>query len=150
MVAAAMGDSNRTYRGHREWELDLRGTLGIAKEVPVGFERISLHFDIAAPEELLSNCADYRKDGTVLCSDADADPTAELWKASGLVRIRHKSRDLLVGTWPFKGRSAVDVRYAVVHHTPSRSLRSEMNWRPFIRLIRRLIACDLRLSLQAW
>ena len=26
--------------------------------------------------------------------------------------------EMLVGTWPFKGRSAVDVRYAVVHYTP--------------------------------
>ena len=31
-------------------ELDLRGTLGISKEVPVGFERIRLHFDIVAPD----------------------------------------------------------------------------------------------------
>ena len=33
-----------------EGELDLRGTLGIAKDVPVGFESIHLHFDVAAPK----------------------------------------------------------------------------------------------------
>jgi uncharacterized OsmC-like protein len=33
--------------------LDFRGTLGVAKEVPVGFQRIRLHFDLEtdAPEE---------------------------------------------------------------------------------------------------
>jgi len=30
-------------------DLDLRGTLGISREVPVGFETITLNFDIAAP-----------------------------------------------------------------------------------------------------
>jgi hypothetical protein len=33
-----------------EGDLDLRGTLGIAKDVPVGFERIHLKFDVAAPK----------------------------------------------------------------------------------------------------
>ena len=32
-----------------EGDLDLRGTLGIAKDVPVGFDSIQLHFDVAAP-----------------------------------------------------------------------------------------------------
>src|SRR2546427_212371 len=39
-----------------EGELDLRGTLGISKDVPVGFESVHLHFDVAAskatPEQL--------------------------------------------------------------------------------------------------
>jgi uncharacterized OsmC-like protein len=30
--------------------LDLRGTLGISKDVPVGFEKIRLHLDIVAPK----------------------------------------------------------------------------------------------------
>jgi uncharacterized OsmC-like protein len=30
-------------------ELDLRGTLGISREVPVGFESIDVRFDVAAP-----------------------------------------------------------------------------------------------------
>jgi len=50
MVAAAMGIATERIEVTVNGELDLRGTLGIAKEVPVGFERISLHFDIAAPE----------------------------------------------------------------------------------------------------
>ena len=30
-------------------DLDLRGTLGISKDVPVGFENIRLRFDVVAP-----------------------------------------------------------------------------------------------------
>jgi uncharacterized OsmC-like protein len=32
-----------------EGDLDLRGTLGISKEVPVGFEQLRVRFDITAP-----------------------------------------------------------------------------------------------------
>src|ERR1019366_9534283 len=31
-------------------DLDLRGTLGILKDVPVGFESIHLHLNVAAPK----------------------------------------------------------------------------------------------------
>jgi len=50
MVAAAMGIPTERIEVTVEGELDLRGTLGIAKEVPVGFERIRLQFDVAAPQ----------------------------------------------------------------------------------------------------
>jgi uncharacterized OsmC-like protein len=33
-----------------EGDLDLRGTLGMAKDVPVGFETIRLRFDLEAPD----------------------------------------------------------------------------------------------------
>ncbi|MFL5704167.1 MAG: OsmC family protein, partial [Ktedonobacteraceae bacterium] len=33
-----------------EGDLDLRGTLGISKEAPVGFEQIRVRFEIEAPE----------------------------------------------------------------------------------------------------
>jgi uncharacterized OsmC-like protein len=33
-----------------EGEMDLRGTLGISKDVPVGFEDIHAKFDISAPQ----------------------------------------------------------------------------------------------------
>jgi uncharacterized OsmC-like protein len=33
-----------------EGDLDLRGTLGISKDVPVGFEAIRVHFNIDAPD----------------------------------------------------------------------------------------------------
>src|SRR5919198_3447673 len=33
-----------------EGDLDLRGTLGVAKEVPAGFQDIRVRFDVQAPE----------------------------------------------------------------------------------------------------
>jgi uncharacterized OsmC-like protein len=50
MVAAAMGIATNRIQVHVEGDLDLRGTLGISKEAPVGFERIRLQFDIDAPD----------------------------------------------------------------------------------------------------
>ena len=49
MVAAAMGMPTERIEVTVEGDLDLRGALGISKDVPVGFERIHLHFDVAAP-----------------------------------------------------------------------------------------------------
>ncbi len=50
MVAEAMGVPTRRIEAVVEGDLDLRGTLGISKEVPVGFESIRLRLDIDAPE----------------------------------------------------------------------------------------------------
>jgi uncharacterized OsmC-like protein len=50
MVAAAMGIPTERIEVTVDGELDLRGTLGISQDVPVGFENIHLTFDIAAPE----------------------------------------------------------------------------------------------------
>jgi uncharacterized OsmC-like protein len=56
MVATAMGISTERIEVSVEGDLDLRGTLGISKDVPVGFESISLKFDVASatatPEQL--------------------------------------------------------------------------------------------------
>jgi uncharacterized OsmC-like protein len=49
MVAAAMAIPTESIAVTAEGDLDLRGTLGISKEVPVGFESINLRFDIVAP-----------------------------------------------------------------------------------------------------
>jgi uncharacterized OsmC-like protein len=49
MVAAAMGIPTERIEVTVEGDLDLRGTLGISKDVPVGFGAIRLNFDIAAP-----------------------------------------------------------------------------------------------------
>jgi uncharacterized OsmC-like protein len=49
MVAAAMGVPTERIEVTVEGDLDLRGTLGIAKDVPVGFDRVRLRFDVAAP-----------------------------------------------------------------------------------------------------
>jgi uncharacterized OsmC-like protein len=54
-VAAAMSIPLRGGTVSAEGKLDFRGTLGVSKEVPVGFESIRLNFQLdtdAAPEQL--------------------------------------------------------------------------------------------------
>jgi uncharacterized OsmC-like protein len=50
MVAAAMGVPTERIEVTVEGDLDLRGTLGISKDVPVGFDDIQVRFDVAAPK----------------------------------------------------------------------------------------------------
>ena len=58
MVAAAMGIPTERIQVTVDGDLDLRGTLGISKDVPVGFEGIRVNFDVTAPaatpEQLLA------------------------------------------------------------------------------------------------
>ena len=49
MVATSMGVPIGRIEVTAEGDLDLRGTLGISKDVPVGFERLRVRFDISAP-----------------------------------------------------------------------------------------------------
>ena len=55
-VATALGIENREGTVRAEGEIDFRGTLGVSKDVPVGFSRIRLEFDLAtsASEEQLA------------------------------------------------------------------------------------------------
>src|SRR5207248_7731704 len=48
MVAAAMGILTERIEVRVEGDLDLQGTLGISKEVPVGFQNIRVRFDVRA------------------------------------------------------------------------------------------------------
>ena len=50
MVATSMGIPVERIEVTAEGDLDLRGTLGISKDVPVGFESLRLRFEIAAPK----------------------------------------------------------------------------------------------------
>ncbi len=50
MVATAMGIATERIEVSVEGDLDLRGTLGIARDVQVGFEEIRVSFDIDAPQ----------------------------------------------------------------------------------------------------
>jgi uncharacterized OsmC-like protein len=50
MVAEAMGIETERIEVEVEGDLDLAGTLGVSKEVPVGFERIRTRFEVVAPE----------------------------------------------------------------------------------------------------
>jgi uncharacterized OsmC-like protein len=54
-VASALDIPVRGGTVHAEGDLDFRGTLGVSKEVPVGFQRIRLRFDLdtdASPQQL--------------------------------------------------------------------------------------------------
>ncbi len=50
MVAEAMGIETERIEVEVEGDLDLAGTLGVSKDVPVGFERIRTRFNVVAPE----------------------------------------------------------------------------------------------------
>jgi len=56
-VATAMGIVFRNAEIRAEGDLDFRGTLGVSKEVPVGFSNIRLHYqlDTDATEEKLDS-----------------------------------------------------------------------------------------------
>jgi uncharacterized OsmC-like protein len=49
MVAKAMGIETERIEVEVEGNLDLAGTLGVSKDVPVGFKRIRTRFGIVAP-----------------------------------------------------------------------------------------------------
>src|ERR1700749_2134002 len=50
LVATAMGIQTRHIEVTVDGDMDLQGTLGLSKEVPVGFQAIRLQFDLDAPE----------------------------------------------------------------------------------------------------
>jgi len=50
MVATAMEIPYERITVTAEGDLDLRGTLGVSRDTPVGFTDIRLYFDIAAPD----------------------------------------------------------------------------------------------------
>jgi len=56
-VATAIGINLRGGTVRAEGDLDFRGTLGVSKEAPVGFQNIRLHFDLDtdASQEQLAN-----------------------------------------------------------------------------------------------
>jgi uncharacterized OsmC-like protein len=56
-VATALGISLRDATIRAEGDLDFRGTLGVSKDVPVGFRQIRLHLDLDtdASDEQLAN-----------------------------------------------------------------------------------------------
>jgi uncharacterized OsmC-like protein len=50
LVATAMAVPTRRIEVTVSGDMDLQGTLGLSKDVPVGFQAIRTHFDIDAPE----------------------------------------------------------------------------------------------------
>jgi uncharacterized OsmC-like protein len=67
LVATAMGIPAERIAVTVEGDLDLRGTLGVAKDVPVGFEDIRVRFDVAAPAATAEQLAALREKTEQYC-----------------------------------------------------------------------------------
>ena len=67
MVATAMGIPTQRIEVVAEGDLDLRGTLGIAKDVPVGFEQIRVWLAVEAPEATEEQLAALREKTEQYC-----------------------------------------------------------------------------------
>ena len=67
MVATAMGVPVRAINVTVEGDLDLRGTLGLGRDAPVGFDRIALRFAIDAPEASTEQLAALREKTEQYC-----------------------------------------------------------------------------------
>jgi uncharacterized OsmC-like protein len=68
-----------------EGDLDLRGTLGVAKEVPAGFQDIRVRFDVQAPEatseQLASLAEKTERYCTVFQTLVQPPPVRAEWQA---------------------------------------------------------------------
>jgi uncharacterized OsmC-like protein len=67
LVATAMGIPFERIGVAVEGDLDLRGTLGVSKEVPVGFESIRVRFDVEAPGATPEQLAALREKSEQYC-----------------------------------------------------------------------------------
>ena len=67
LVATAMGIPFEHIRVEVEGEMDLSGTLGISKEMPVGFQDIHARFDIKAPDATPDQLAALREKTEQYC-----------------------------------------------------------------------------------
>jgi uncharacterized OsmC-like protein len=80
MVATAMGIPAKKIEVTVDGDLDLSGTLGINKEVAVGFEQIRMRFDVDAPEateEQLKNLREKTEQYCVVMQTLTKPPQIE-------------------------------------------------------------------------
>lgn len=78
MVAESTGVPLNRVDVSVEGDLDLRGTLGVARKSPVGFAAIRTRFEIDAPEATPEQIERLKPEhGGVLHGPADADGTAD-------------------------------------------------------------------------
>jgi uncharacterized OsmC-like protein len=76
-VATAMEIPLHDFLVRAEGDLDFRGTLGVSKEVPVGFQHIRLTFDLRsdAPEEKLAKLIELTQRYCVVLQTLRTTPT---------------------------------------------------------------------------
>ncbi|HEX6678484.1 MAG TPA: OsmC family protein [Actinomycetes bacterium] len=85
MVAAALGIPAERIEVTVEGDLDLRGTLGVAKEVPAGFQAIRARFEVDAPgatdEQLAALAEKTERYCTVFQTLTQPPPVRTEWRA---------------------------------------------------------------------
>ena len=84
-VATAIGVELRDATIRAEGDLDFRGTLGVAKDAPVGFSQIRLRFDLDtdAPQDKLDQLLKLTERYCVVYQTVRSGPSVEV----GLTRI---------------------------------------------------------------
>jgi uncharacterized OsmC-like protein len=86
MVATALAVPVERIEVTVEGDLDLRGTLGVAKDVPAGFGAIRLRFDVTAPEatpeQLVALAEKTERYCTVFQTLRQPPPIQTDWQAS--------------------------------------------------------------------
>ena len=87
-VATAMGIELKNALVSAEGELDFRGTLGVARDVPVGFSRIRLVFDIDSdtPADKLHKLVELTERYCVVFKTLAESPVIEV-RTSGSARL---------------------------------------------------------------
>ena len=68
MVATAMGIPFERLEVVAEGDLDLRGTLGLDKQIGAGFEALRLHFEIDAPDATDEQLASWHEKTERYCT----------------------------------------------------------------------------------
>lgn len=84
-VATALGIELRGTAIRAEGDLDFRGTLGVSKEVPVGFRSIRLHFELEtdAPEDQLATLLRLTERYCVVYQTLSKPPVMEVTRSNG-------------------------------------------------------------------
>ena len=78
-VATSMGIALKSAAVEAQGDLDFRGTLGVARDVPVGFTKIALTFELAtdAPPEKLKKLVDLTERYCVVYQTLARSPSFE-------------------------------------------------------------------------
>ena len=90
-VSTALGIQVRSGKVKAEGDLDFRGTLGVAKDAPVGFREIRLAFelDTDADAEQLASLIKLTERYRVVLQTLRTPPNLRPYQAGGLEPARH-------------------------------------------------------------
>jgi uncharacterized OsmC-like protein len=94
-VATAIGVDIRTGTVRAEGDLDFRGTLGVAKDAPVGFTSIRLHFELEtdASEDQLATLARLTERYCVVYQTLRGSPQLTLSHRAAALNMPSNRRD---------------------------------------------------------